>query len=278
MKLAQLGGIDLEYAVEGVGEPVVLVHAGAVADFFAPLVGPLARSGRFRVVHYHRVGYGGSSRPGGGDADMAEQAKQCQALIQQLGIERAHVVGHSSGGLIATQLALDAPEVVGTLALLEPVDLEVPSAAEFGQHALGPAFHQYASGDKEGAVDAFMRGVCSPDYRPLLDRVLGPAAFQQAVTDADTFFGAEAPAGMQWHWDRVDASRLSQPLLAVVGADSDTISPVSTEGHQALLRRFPQAEPYVLPGATHLLQLQNAEDLSAALTDFFDRHPLNQRP
>src|SRR5437763_14175234 len=54
MKLARLGGIDLEYAVEGVGEPVVLVHAGAVADFFAPLVGPLARSGRFRVVHYHR--------------------------------------------------------------------------------------------------------------------------------------------------------------------------------------------------------------------------------
>src|SRR3954467_14926568 len=63
MKLARLGGVDLEYAVEGVGEPVVLVHAGAVADFFAPLVGPLARSGRFRVVHYHRVGYGGSSVP-----------------------------------------------------------------------------------------------------------------------------------------------------------------------------------------------------------------------
>jgi pimeloyl-ACP methyl ester carboxylesterase len=275
MKLAHLGGVDLEYAVEGVGEPVVLVHAGVVADFFAPLVGPLARSGRFRVVHYHRVGYGGSSRPGMGDAGLAEQARQCQALLQQLEVERAHVVGHSSGGLIATQLALDAPEVVGTLALLEPVDLEVPSAAEFGQQVLGPAFQRYAMEDKEGAVDAFMRGVCSPDYRPLLDRVLGSAAFQQAVTDADTFFGAEAPAVMQWHWDQVDPSRLSQPLLAVVGADSDRISPFSTEGHQALLRRFPQAEPYVLPGATHLLQLQKAEDLGAALTDFFDRHPLN---
>jgi len=98
------------------------------------------------------------------------------------------------------------------------------------------------------------------------------------VTDADTFFGAEAPAGMQWHWEQLDPSRLSQPLLAVVGADSDTISPVSTEGHEALLRRFPQAEPYVLPGATHLLQVQNAEDLGAALTDFFDRHPLNHVP
>jgi pimeloyl-ACP methyl ester carboxylesterase len=278
MQLAHVGGVGLEYTVEGVGEPVVLVHAGAVADFFAPLVGPLARSGRFRVVHYHRIGYGGSSRPGDGDAGMAKQARQCQELLQQLGIERAHVVGHSSGGLIATQLALDAPEVVGTLALLEPVDLEVPSAAGFGQQVLGAAFQRYAVGDKEGAVDAFMRGVCSPDYRALLDRVLGPAAFQQAVTDADTFFGAEAPAGMQWHWDQVDPGRLSQPLLAVVGADSDTISPVSTEGHQALLRRFPQAEPYVLPGATHLLQLQNAEDLAAALTDFFARHPLNQRP
>jgi pimeloyl-ACP methyl ester carboxylesterase len=278
MELAHVGGVDLEYTIEGVGEPVVLVHAGAVADFFAPLVGPLAGSGRFRVVHYHRVGYGGSSRPGDGGAGLAEQARQCQALLQQLEIDRAHVVGHSSGGLIATQLALDAPEVVGTLALLEPVDLEVPSAAEFGQQVLGAAFQRYAMGDKEGAVDAFLRGVCSPDYRPLLDRVLGPAAFQQAVTDADTFFGAEAPAGMQWQWDQVDPSLLSQPLLAVVGADSDTVSSVSKEGHQALLRRFPQAEPYVLPGATHLLQLQNAEDLGATLTDFFDRHPLNKRP
>jgi pimeloyl-ACP methyl ester carboxylesterase len=278
MQLAHVGEVDLEYSVAGDGEPVVLVHAGAVADFFAPLVAPLARSGRFRVVHYHRVGYGGSSRPGDGDAGMAEQARQCQALLQQLGIDRAHVVGHSSGGLIATQLALDAPEVVGTLALLEPVDLEVPSAAEFGQQVLAAAFQRYATGDKEGAVDAFMRGVCSPRYRALLDRVLGPAAFQQAVKDADTFFGAEAPAGMQWHWDQIDPGRVSQPLLAVLGADSDTISPVSTEGHKALLRRFPQAEPYVLPGATHLLQLQNAEDLGGALTDFFDRHPLKQRP
>jgi pimeloyl-ACP methyl ester carboxylesterase len=124
--------------------------------------------------------------------------------LQKLGVDRAHVVGHSSGGLIATQLALDAPELVGTLALLEPVDLEVPSAAEFGQQVLGAAFQRYAVGDKEGAVDAFMRGVCSPDHRPLLDRVLGPAAFRQAVTDADTFFGAEAPAGMQWRWDQID--------------------------------------------------------------------------
>src|SRR3954452_2538229 len=148
MQRAHVGGVDLEYTVEGVGEPVVLVHAGAVADFFAPLVGPLARSGRFRVVHYHRVGYGGSSRPGDGDAGMAQQARQCQALLHQLGIDRAHVVGHSSGGLIATQLALDAPEVVGTLALLEPVDLEVPSTAEFGQQVLGAAFQRYAMGTR----------------------------------------------------------------------------------------------------------------------------------
>ena len=72
MELAHVGGVDLEYTIEGVGEPVVLVHAGAVADFFAPLVGPLAGSGRFRVVQYHRVGYGGSSRPGDDDANMLE--------------------------------------------------------------------------------------------------------------------------------------------------------------------------------------------------------------
>ncbi len=273
MERIPLGGAELEYTVEGAGEPVLLVHAGVIADFFAPLTEELLRTGRFQVVSYHRIGYGESSRPG--SAGLAEQAGHCHALLQHAGIDRAHVVGHSSGGLIAARFALDAPEVVSSLALLEPVNLDVPSGQELVQGAVGTAFQRFATGDKEGAVDAFMRGVCGPDYRSVLDRALGPRAFQQAVADADSFFGVEAPSAMQWHWDQVDATRLALPLLSVVGGESDSVSRVSTEGHAALLRLFPQAEAYVLPNANHLLQLQNAKDLAAALTDFFDRHPLS---
>ena len=48
------------------------------------------------------------------------------ALLRHLGIERAHVVGHSSGGVMALRLALDAPEAVHSLILLEPALMDVP--------------------------------------------------------------------------------------------------------------------------------------------------------
>ena len=60
-----------------------------------------------------------------------------------------------------------------------------------------PALAAYGSGDKAGAIDVWMRGVCGPDYREPLERVL-PGAVEQAVADADTFFGQELPAVMQW--------------------------------------------------------------------------------
>jgi pimeloyl-ACP methyl ester carboxylesterase len=79
-----------------------------------------------------------------------------------LGIERAHVVGHSLGGNIALQLALDTRDMVHSLALLEPARPMVPSgtASEFARAVYGPTFEHYRSGDMAGAVVAFMRGVC----------------------------------------------------------------------------------------------------------------------
>jgi hypothetical protein len=54
---AALEGIELEYEVRGAGEPVVLVRAGLVAEWFQPLLQEQALTDRYRVVSYHRVGY-----------------------------------------------------------------------------------------------------------------------------------------------------------------------------------------------------------------------------
>jgi len=91
------------------GEPVVLVPAGLFADWFRPLLEEPALAARYRVLSFHRVGYAGSSRVAG-PVGIARQAAHVRALMRHLGIARAHIVGHSSGGNIALQLALDAPE------------------------------------------------------------------------------------------------------------------------------------------------------------------------
>jgi pimeloyl-ACP methyl ester carboxylesterase len=267
MSRASLEGIELEYEVRGGGEPVVLVHAGVFASWFRPFTSEPALAGRYRVVSYHRVGYMGSSRVAG-PVSLAQQAVQLRALMRHLGIGRAHLVGHSSGGNIALQLALDAPEMVQSLALLEPALVTVVNRSE-----LPRVFERYRAGDKAGAVDAFMLAVTGPAYRAGLERAL-PGAFDEAVAHADTFFGQELPAVRQWSFTREQAARITQPVLAVIGEKNRESSPVWNERQEILLTWLPKAEPFVLPGATHLLHLENPRGMAEALAAFFGRHPI----
>jgi pimeloyl-ACP methyl ester carboxylesterase len=133
-----------------------------------------------------------------------------------------------------------------------------------------PALARHRAGDNAGTVDTWLRGVCGPDYCATLERVL-PGAFDQAVADADTFFGQELPAVQQWSFAPAGARRVTQPVLAVLGAKS---RPTFRERQELLLPWLPDPEPFVLPDATHLLHAENPGGMAAALATFFARHPL----
>ncbi len=266
LRRATVDGVELEYEVRGTGEPVVLIHAGVCADWFVPLLEEPALRDAHRVVSYHRAGYAGSERVEG-QLSIARQAAQCAALMRQLGIEQAHVVGHSSSANMALQLALDAPDTVLSLALLETALLAVPS----GPYA-GEAMSRYRAGDRAGAVDTWMRGVCGPDYRVALERAT-PGAYDQAVADVDTFLGQELPALRDWRFSEQDAAQVTQPALAVLGARSDAVSPVFRTRHELLLAWLPDVEEFILPGANHLLHVQNPRGVAERLASFFAQHP-----
>jgi pimeloyl-ACP methyl ester carboxylesterase len=272
MDRAALEGVELEYEVRGAGEPVVLIHPGHFADWFTPLLDEPALTDHYRVLTYHRVGCAGSSHIAG-PVSLAQQAAHCRSLMRHLGIERAHVVGHASSGNIALQLALDAPDAVHSLAILEPALYSVPSA-QTSRAFVGTAVQLYRAGDKAGAVDTFLRGVCGPGYRAVLDQAL-PGAFDQHVADADTFFGQELPALQQWSFTREDARRIAQPVLAVIGAKSQELDRIWVERQELLLSWLPNVEPFVLPDATHLLQVQNPRGMAEGLAAFFARHPIS---
>ena len=271
--------IDLEYRVRGTGEPVVLVHAGLFADWFQPLLEEPALAARYRVLSFHRVGYAGSSRVAG-PVSIARQAAHVRALMRHLGIERAHIVGHSSGGNIALQLALDAPEQVHSLSILEPA-LPVGGDSErllaTRRAAMAPIVEQFRAGNKAAAVDGFMRMVSGPAYRAPFEQAL-PGAFDRGVVDADTFFGQELPSIQQWQFARGDASRITQPVLAVLGEKSAEVSPIWNERQQLLLSWLPNVEGFILPGTTHLLHVQNPRGMAEALASFFARHPMTRAP
>jgi pimeloyl-ACP methyl ester carboxylesterase len=206
---------------------------------------------------------------------IAQQAADCRALLRGLGIERAHVVGHSSGGVIALQLALDAPEVVHSLVLLEPALMDVPSGPVI-MEALAPAVRRYEAGEKAEAVDGFLRVAIGPAYRSVLDARL-PGAYAQAVADADAHFAGQAPAAGAWRLTREEAQRIDQPVLAVLGGESAADWAGWPEVQARLQEWLPQAEPVVLPGANHALPWQDPHGVAEALAAFFARHPLPAR-
>ena len=77
-----IDGVDLDYVIRGSGEPVVLMHAGVCADFFAPLAEELALADRYCVLRYHRVGYAGSTRVPGPVPQSAVQQAFLAAVVR----------------------------------------------------------------------------------------------------------------------------------------------------------------------------------------------------
>lgn len=265
MERAVIDNIELEYEVRGAGEAVVLVHWGVCATWAEPL---LTLAEGHRVLSYHRAGFGGSGRVDGA-ISIADHARHCRGLMAHLGLEPAHVVGHSSSAAIALQLALDFPEAVRTLTLMDAARPapQTETQAAFARTFAQPAIARYREGDAPAALDTFFRGVFGPDYRPALERGL-PGAFEQAVADVDAFFGQELPALYQWAFDEQDARRVTQPVLLVVGARS---APTFAERRELLLSWLPNAEPFDLPDASHLLHVENPSGMAEALAGFFAR-------
>jgi pimeloyl-ACP methyl ester carboxylesterase len=271
MQHAKLNGADLEYEVQGAGEPLLLIHGGIFADGFFPLLTEPRLATHYRVISYHRRGFAGSSRASV-PFTIAQQAADGRALLHHLGIPRAHIAGHSYGTAIALQWALDAPTAIQSLALLEPgLVAAIPSGPAFWDGVASVRQQLYDPGDKAGAVDAFLTAVIGANYRQIVAQFLPPGALELAITDLGTLFQVELPALQQWRFTAEEAAHIRQPVLAVVGTET---APMFRESHALLKQWFPQAEELVVPQATHALQQMHPSAVADGLARFLAKHPL----
>jgi pimeloyl-ACP methyl ester carboxylesterase len=267
---ATVAGGTLEYEDSGTGEPVVCIHGAFIVDTFRPLLAEPSLASRYRLITYRRRGYAGSS-PADGPVSLARQAEDCRSLLSYLGVERVHVVGHSFGAAVALQLALEAPELVHTLSLLEAA-LPIGDSADQYRHGLVQSMERYREAGARVTVGEFLEARW-PEYRDHLELAV-PGAFEQAVADAATCFSTDLPAVLDSRFGPAEAVRISQPVLVVLGERSAALNPRFPEVHRLLLEWLPRAEGFVLPRATHFLQIENPRDMAGALAGFFARHPL----
>jgi pimeloyl-ACP methyl ester carboxylesterase len=253
----------------GTGRPVVLLHGlGGTKASFLPTVAALAAHGR-RVIALDLPGFGDSDKPVGAPYDAPFFSKAVASLLDELGIERADVLGHSMGGRVALELALFAPERLGRavfmtpslpwlrerpwaawlrflrpeLGLLQPAPR--PVVEEFVRRLIPQARSRYAA----AGIDEFLRAYTT---------ARGRAAFYGAARQ----IYLEEP---ERFWSRLE--ELELPSLFVWGS-YDNLVPAAFERH--VRRAVPNAQ-HVLLRCGHVPQIERPADLHAALTRFLRR-------
>lgn len=270
MQTAHLDDVDLEYEITGSGEPVLFIGS-VLADGFLPLLRHRALVDDYQLIHYHRRGWVGSTHTPG-PVSIHQHVADAVALLDHLGTPRAHAVGHSSGAAVAAQLALDHPNRVHTLTLLELSLLALPNGQAFLQGA-GPVFQIYESGDHEQAFATFMSAVSGLDWdtcRATLEHH-APRVVEQSIKDADTFFAIELPSLAEWSLDANAAAAIAQPTLSVLGSRTE---PLWVEVAAFLRDNLPHVEEATIDRVGHLLHLQQPDPVANAIARFLHSHTM----
>ena len=253
-------GIRLYYEVHGEGEPVVLIHGlGSSTRDWEFQVSDLSR--RYRVITFDLRGHGQSDKPPG-RYTLPMLAADVRELLTSLSVARAHIVGLSLGGCIAFQLAVDAPQVIQTLVI-------VNSGPELVLHS----FKQRAAIWQRLAIVRLMgmrkmgevlsrRLFVKPEHGPLRETFVA----RWAENDRRTYLAAfRAMIG----WSVTDRlSTIECPTL-VVTADQD-YTPVALK--EAYAAKMPRARVVTIPDSRHATPMERPDELNRVLHEFWTRH------
>lgn len=251
----------------GSGEPIVVIQTALTADELRPLSKQTAQHGEHQVFHYHRRGYAGSG-PALREGSVAADAADTGALIRALDAAPAHVVGVSYSAAVGLTLASSSPELVQTLAVVEPPPVGTPGAVEFRKANLQLLENHRALGPQV-ALDQFMTMLIGQDWREASERDL-PGSVAAMERDAPTFFGSDIPALLSWRFGVTEAARVRCPVLYVGGSESASWF---TEMRARILCLLPRADDATVEGAGHLLASTHPAEVVAPLLEHFRRHP-----
>jgi pimeloyl-ACP methyl ester carboxylesterase len=271
-KFIEIDGIRLHYVDRGTGSStVVLLHGNGVMlqDYMASGVLDLA-AGAHRVLAFDRPGFGYSDRPRTTLWTPAEQAKLILRALQELEVEKAVVVGHSWGTLVAMAMAIEKPAAIKGLLLLsgyhygtvrpDVVPASMPAIPVLGDllaHTLSPLMGRLIG---PAAIKASFSP--APVHRKFaqfpLALTLRPA--QIRATAEDTAMMIPAAVELSQHYAEV-----AVPVIAMAG-EGDLIAHVDKHSER-LVGELPKGELRVVPGQGHLFHYAVPQEVVSAIDD-----------
>jgi flavin reductase (DIM6/NTAB) family NADH-FMN oxidoreductase RutF/pimeloyl-ACP methyl ester carboxylesterase len=247
------------YIRKGAGPCVVLVHGvGMQAAVWQKQIDALSR--HYDVIAYDMLGHGGSTLPPS-DAVLGDFAIQLRAVLDHFGIERAAVIGHSMGALVALEFALAFPQRANAVVAMNAVfcrtreqKLAIAQRVKALETGLEAAHSSQAIGRWFGdPVPASLRQDAQ-EVRDFLDAV-DPLGYRRAYK----LFANSDEA----HRERLQ--NLQSPALFMTGE----LDPNSTpEMSQAMATLAPQGRAEIVPGERHMISLTATDDVNRRLLGF----------
>jgi len=269
-KIKSTDGTQLYYEEAGTGTPVVFVHEFA-GDYrtWEPQIRAFSRM--HRCVTYSARGYPPSdvpSEPSRYGQDIARD--DVVALIDALGITRAHVVGHSMGAYTALHVGIRHPErcISITAAGCGWGSVADPAAREAMRKLAVENATLFTDNDIKTAAAIYAEAPSRLSHKYKDPR--GFAEFARMLYEHSALGHALTMSMLQAKrptlWDmEADLKRFSPPLLVIVGDEDDTC----LEGSVFLKRTVPTAGLLVFPRSGHNITSEEPALMNAALADFF---------
>jgi pimeloyl-ACP methyl ester carboxylesterase len=263
-------GVRLHYVDRGEGEPIVLLHGNGtmIQDFtVSGLVDRLAD--RYRVIVIDRPGYGYSTRPRQLWTPRAH-AKLFRKALDQLGVEKATVYGHSWGTLVAVALALEEPPLVHSLVLgsgyyyptlrADTFLLSPPAIPVIGDAMRYTVSPLVARAMLPGMIKQMFAPAEVPErFEREFPKALMLRPLQLRAAAEDAALMRPSAMGLEGHY-----RELTMPVTIITGAD-DQIADVGRQSAR-LHQELPHSELIVLPGLGHMIH-HLASDIVADAID-----------
>jgi pimeloyl-ACP methyl ester carboxylesterase len=263
MPKVDVNSICIHYEIHGSGEPVVLIGGlGADTFLWSHQIPELAQ--RFQVIVFDNRGAGESDKPDE-PYSIPMFAADTSGLMKALGIERAHVVGASLGGLIAQELALTHPEMVDRLVLV-CTTFNGPGSARPSLWSLIPIlFAARRTGNPETDIRRSFAVFTSKQWVDAnLDEVDEYVAWRVAHPQPPFAFKRQRQAIKGFTTaDRLGG--ISAPTLIVHG-DSDRVVPVANAG--LLAERIPRSKVVILEDSGHACTFDQRARFNEVVVEF----------
>jgi pimeloyl-ACP methyl ester carboxylesterase len=245
----------------GEGPPVVLVHGTPWSSWGWRRLAPMLAE-RFSVHVFDLLGFGASEKRAEQDVSLAAHGQRLAALLDFWGLERPAIIAHDIGGAAALRAHLLHDRPVAALALVDVVAL-APWGSPFyrlvGEHQA--VFEQLPAAIHEGVLRAY---VSTAQPRPL-ERDLEDALIAPWLGSAgQSAFYRQIAQGHQRDTDEIEPlyGQITAPTLVVWG-EADPWLPLA-QGRE-LARRIPGARLAIVPGAGHLVQEDQPDELARLL-------------